>query len=106
MAADVVMPGRAITRLRCVDAPRSRVEPGSQFVDQMPDRVLACELVHGHELKCTRIANEKISRLQWHARIRCVRACATMRRLFIIVDLYIGSTAGAVAAPLSSSTPN
>jgi len=29
-----------------------------------------------------------------------------MRRLFIIVDLYIGSTAGAVAAPLSSATPN
>ena len=68
--------------------------------------MLACELVHGHELKCTRIANEKISRLQWHARIRCVRACATMRRLFIIVDLYLGSTAGAEAAPLSSSTPN
>jgi len=28
------------------------------------------------------------------------------RRLFIIVDLYLGSTAGAEAAPLSSSTPN
>jgi len=29
-----------------------------------------------------------------------------MQRLFIIVDLYLGSTAGAEAAPLSSSTLN
>jgi hypothetical protein len=29
-----------------------------------------------------------------------------MRRLFIIIDLYLGSTAGAEATPLSSSTPN
>ena len=91
---------------RCCDAGPGYHKTPLRRRPKEPDRVLACELVHGHELKCTRIANEKISRLQWHARIRCVRACATMRRLFIIVDLYIGSTAGAVAAPLSSSTPN
>ena len=91
---------------RCCDAGPGYHKTPLRRRPKEPDRVLACELVHGHELKCTRIANEKISRLQWHARIRCVRACATMRRLFIIVDLYIGSTAGAEAAPLSSSTPN